>query len=68
MKYFSISLSIFFALAISRFVPHPPNFTILIAISFYIPALLGMRYLPIVVASFIITDLFIGFHAVTFFT
>ena len=27
-----------------------------------------MRYLPVVVASFIITDLFIGFHAVTFFT
>jgi hypothetical protein len=68
MKYFTISLSIFFALATSRFIPHPPNFTILIAISFYIPALLGMRYLPVVVASFIITDLFIGFHTITFFT
>ena len=68
MNYLKISLGIFVALAASRFIPHPPNFTSLIALSFYIPALLGLRYLPILILSFIITDLFIGFHEVTLFT
>ena len=68
MNYLKISIGIFLALAASRFVPHPPNFTSLIALSFYIPALLGLRYLPILILSFIITDLFIGFHGVTLFT
>ena len=56
------------ALAASRFIPHPPNFTSLIALSFYIPTILGIRYLPALIVSFIITDLVIGFHGVTFFT
>ena len=68
MNYLKISLGIFVALAASRFIPHPPNFTSLIALSFYIPALLGLRYLPILILSFIITYLFIGFHGVTLFT
>ena len=68
MNYFKISLGIFCALATSRFVPHPPNFTSLLALSFYIPALLGLRYLPIIVLSFAITDFFIGFHSATLFT
>ncbi len=38
------------------------------ALSFYVPALLGVRYLPALILSFLITDLFIGFHAITLFT
>jgi len=68
MKYLSISLGIFIALAASRFIPHPPNFTSLLALSFYVPALLGMRYLPALLISFIITDFFIGFHSSSLFT
>ena len=68
MNYLKISIGIFLALAASRFIPHPPNFTSLIALSFFIPALLGLRYLPILILSFIITDIFIGFHGVTLFT
>tara|TARA_B110000240_G_scaffold186801_1_gene223848 strand:+ start:351 stop:848 length:498 start_codon:yes stop_codon:yes gene_type:complete len=68
MNYFKISLGIFIALAASRFIPHPPNFTTLMALSFYVPALLGARYLPILILSFIVTDLIIGFHGVTLFT
>ncbi len=68
MKYFKISIGIFIALAASRFVPHPPNFTSLLALSFYVPALLGVRYLPALIASFLITDLFIGMHSVMIFT
>ena len=67
-KYFKISLLIFIALAISRFIPHPPNFTSLIALGFYVPALIGITYLPIVVVSFAITDIFFGFHNTIFFT
>ena len=68
MNYLKISVGIFIALAASRFIPHPPNFTSLIALSFYIPALIGTRYLPALLISFVITDLFIGFHGVTLFT
>ena len=68
MNYIKISFGVFIALAASRLVPHPPNFTSLLALSFYVPALLGIRYLPALVASFFITDLIIGFHSVTFFT
>ncbi len=68
MSYLKVSLGIFAILAASRFIPHPPNFTSLLALSFYVPALLGIRYLPSLILSFIITDLFIGFHEITFFT
>jgi hypothetical protein len=68
MNYTKISLGIFIALAASRFIPHPPNFTSLLALSFYIPALLGIRYLPVLIISFAITDLFIGFHGTALFT
>ena len=68
MNYLKISLGILAALAASRFVPHPPNFTSLLALSFYVPALLGIKFIPILILSFILTDLFIGFHDVAFFT
>ena len=68
MKYLKISIGIFLALAASSFIPHPPNFTSLLALSFYVPALLGVRYLPALILCFVLTDLIIGFHSVTFFT
>ena len=63
-----VFVGIFLALAASRFIPHPPNFTSLLALSFYIPALLGIRFIPALLVSFIFTDLVIGFHGVTLFT
>tara|TARA_B100001029_G_C15020801_1_gene430421 strand:+ start:583 stop:1065 length:483 start_codon:yes stop_codon:yes gene_type:complete len=68
MNYFKISLGIFIALAASRFFPHPPNFTSLIALSFYVPTILGRKYIPAILLSFILTDIFIGFHSTIFFT
>ncbi len=68
MKQIYYFLGIFFALAISRFIPHPPNFTSLIALSFYVPVIFGIRYMPVVLVSFVITDLVIGFHSTLFFT
>ena len=68
MSYLKVSLGIFAALAASRFVPHPPNFTSLLALSFYVPALMGVKFLPALILSFVITDFFIGFHSSVLFT
>tara|TARA_E500000178_G_scaffold342362_1_gene387445 strand:+ start:101 stop:592 length:492 start_codon:yes stop_codon:yes gene_type:complete len=68
MKHLSIFLGIFLALAASRFIPHPPNYTNLIALSFYVPAFFGIKFIPLVVLSFFITDLYFGFHSSLFFT
>ena len=68
MKKIFIFLSIFITLAASRFLPHPPNFTSLIALSFYVPAILGFSYIPALLISFVITDIFIGFHSTVLFT
>lgn len=68
MNYLKISLGIFTFLAISRFVPHPPNFTSLQTLSFYVPLIFGVRYIPIIVFSYFITDMYFGFHSTLFFT
>ena len=66
MNYLKISFGVFIVLASSRFVPY--NFTSLIALSFYVPAIFGVKFIPIVLLSFFITDFFIGMHSVTLFT
>ena len=68
MHNIKIFLGVLLVLSASRFIPHPPNFTSLIALSFYVPALFGFRYIPVVVLTFLITDLFIGFHSTILFT
>jgi hypothetical protein len=68
MKYLKISLGIFIVLAASRFIPHPPNFTTLLGLAFYIPAILGVGYIPALIVSFLITDIIIGFHGIMLFT
>ena len=60
MRYFKFSLGIFLALAVSRFIPHPPNFTSLLALSFYIPVFLGVRYIPALIFSFVIRHIVHG--------
>jgi hypothetical protein len=67
VNYLKVSIGIFLALSVSRFIPHPPNFTSLIALSFYVPAIFGTRYISIVVFSLILTDLIIGFHSTIMF-
>ena len=68
MRYFSYFLAIFVILGASRFIPHPPNFTSLLAISFYIPFLFGRKYIPAILVSFVLTDLIIGYHLTTHWT
>tara|TARA_X000001036_G_C20514245_1_gene739415 strand:- start:217 stop:729 length:513 start_codon:yes stop_codon:yes gene_type:complete len=68
MKFFLTSIGIFFALAASRFIPHPPNFTSLLALSFYVPVIFGIRFIPILILSFALTDFIIGYHTGTHWT
>ena len=67
-NYLKVSIGVLIALSASRFIPHPPNFTSLLALSFYIPAIFGYRYIPVLIVSFAITDLILGFHNTVFFT
>lgn len=68
MKQIYICIGIFLSLAASRFIPHPPNFTSLLALSFYVPVFFGLKFLPVLIISFAITDLFIGYHTGTHWT
>ena len=68
MNLTKITIITLLSIVITRFIPHPPNFTSLIAISFYIPLIFGIMYMPVVLFSFVITDIFIGFHNILFFT
>ena len=68
MSYLKVSIGIFLALAASRFIPHPPNFTSLLALSFYVPVLLGLRFIPALLIAFALTDFIIGYHSGTHWT
>src|SRR5210317_152800 len=68
MNFLKISIGIFLVIISTRLVPHPPNFTSLIALSFYIPAVFGTRYIPAVLISLVLTDLIIGFHSLIYYT
>ena len=67
-KHIIFFIGIFATLSLSRFIPHPPNFTSLMALSFYVPAMFGLRYLPHLLLSFVITDFIIGYHIGTHWT
>ena len=67
MRSLKVFIGILILLLFSRLIPHPPNFTSLIALSFYIPVFFGLRYMPLVLFSFAITDILIGFHNTLFF-
>ena len=68
MNYLKIAFGVLVVLSASRFIPHPPNFTSLLALSFYIPAAFGIKFIPAVILSLLFTDLIIGFHSTMFFT
>ncbi len=59
--------ALFFLIFISRVVPHPPNFTPIIALSFYVPAILGIKFLMFFVLSYVVIDIFFGLHDASLF-
>ncbi len=68
MNYIKIAIAVLLLLSASRFIPHPPNFTSLQTLSFYIPAVFGLRFIPIVIIGFAFTDFVIGMHSTILFT
>ena len=68
MQYLKLTLCVIAVLCASRFIPHPPNFTGLIALGLYIPASFGLRYIPSILIALLISDIFLGFHSTMFFT
>ena len=68
LKYCLILFSSIGALFLFRFLPHPPNFTPVIAMAFYLPIFFGMWCIPFLLLAFAITDFFIGFHSLLVWT
>ena len=64
MIYLKISIGIFFSLLASRLIPHPPNFTPVIAVSIMSGLLFRNFYLSLIVLliSMLLSDIIIGFH------
>lgn len=68
VSHLKIFLFVSLILLSSRIIPHPPNFTSLIALSFYIPIIFGANFITVVLTCFILSDFIIGFHSTLFFT
>ena len=51
-------------LALARLIPHPPNFTPIIAVAIMSPLFFRNIYLSftVIVISMLLSDVFIGFH------
>jgi general stress protein CsbA len=60
-----IPVGLILAMAISRFLPHPPNFTPVMSVALFGSAVLLNRYLGIVlaIAAMAVSDLFFGWHS-----
>ena len=63
-------ISLIFILALSRLIPHPYNFTPMLAVGVFSGFYFKQFYLSlfIVIFSMFIGDLFLGFHSTMFFT
>ena len=63
-------ISLIFILALSRLIPHPWNFTPMLAIGIFSGFYFKQIYLGffVVIFSMFIGDLFLGFHSTMFFT
>ena len=63
-------ISLIFILALSRLIPHPWNFTPVLAIGLFSGFYFKQIYLSffVVIFSMFIGDLFLGFHSTMFFT
>ena len=61
-------LGLCFLLFFFRYIPHPPNFTPVIAFGIYIPVIFGFWSIPFFILGYAITDFFIGFHSLLIWT
>ena len=63
-SFLGICLLLFFF----RYIPHPPNFTPVIAFAMYVPIIFGFWSIPFLILGYAITDFFIGFHSLLIWT
>ena len=58
-------ITIVFVLALSRVLPHPPNFTPILGMAFFAGAVFDKKVLAycIPILAMLISDLYLGFHA-----
>ena len=68
IKNFLVFISCVGIVLLFRIIPHPPNFTPVIALSLYLPFIFGIWSIPFCILGFAITDYFIGFHSLLFWT
>lgn len=65
---FLFFIYIFLFIFLFRYIPHPPNFTPIIALTVYISIFLGIKSSVFLILAFAISDMFIGLHNLLFFT
>ena len=68
LKNFIVFISCVGIVLLFRIIPHPPNFTPVIVLSLYLPFIFGIWSIPFCILGFAITDYFIGFHSLLFWT
>ena len=68
IKNFVVFISCVGIVLLFRIIPHPPNFTPVIALSLYLPFIFGIWSIPFCILGFAITDYFIGFHSLLLWT
>ena len=61
-------IGVFMFIFLFRYIPHPPNFTPVIALTAYISIFFGIRSSIFVIAAFALSDIFIGLHNLLLFT
>jgi hypothetical protein len=61
-------LMIFFLVFLARFIPHPPNFTIIIALTFYVSLYFNYKSSLYLLISFVISDVILGLHNLVYIT
>ena len=65
---FILFLSMFVFILVFRYIPHPPNFTPVLALTLYTSIYFGLRSSPFVILAFALSDYFLGFHQLLIFT
>jgi len=69
-KHYILPICVIFILSLSRIIPHPPNFTPILAVGifsgFYFKNFIISVF--IVISSMFVGDLYLGFHNTMFFT
>ena len=61
-KNLKVLIGFFITIMIFRYIPHLPNFTPVLAMTFYGTLIFGRSSLVYIVLAYAVSDLFIGFH------